>query len=243
MGHSLPNCDVRVTSAHPSISDMMLGRRECRNGPLSELARLASSVTQALPKNDCWRMSGDKGRVAKFYLRAEIVEADQARHGLPSGDVLRAKSSTTASILLRVGSSALASPATTGAAISVMKPQYSSADFETPSSPTTCFTAMSFRPPLRDAASINPGAAHRNNPGDPRGGVGNLTCLLIVPITVVAHAFHRRSHTVVHTRPPGFATRTNSFTLRSTSGKNMKPNLHSTASNERSGNGSAPASH
>ena len=65
MGHSLPNCDVRVTSAHPSISDMMLGRRECRNGPLSELARLASSVTQALPKNDLaheWRQ-GPGGKV------------------------------------------------------------------------------------------------------------------------------------------------------------------------------------
>ena len=57
-------------------------------------------------------MSGDKDRTAQFYLRAEIVEADHARQGLPSGDVLRAKSSTAASILLRVGSSALASPAT-----------------------------------------------------------------------------------------------------------------------------------
>jgi hypothetical protein len=30
---SLPNCDVRVASVHPSISDIMLQRRERRNGP------------------------------------------------------------------------------------------------------------------------------------------------------------------------------------------------------------------
>jgi hypothetical protein len=36
VGHSLPNRDVRVTSVQPSISDLMLRRRERRNGPISE---------------------------------------------------------------------------------------------------------------------------------------------------------------------------------------------------------------
>jgi hypothetical protein len=31
LGQSLPNCNVRVASVHPSISDMMLQRRERRN--------------------------------------------------------------------------------------------------------------------------------------------------------------------------------------------------------------------
>ena len=42
LGQSLPKRDVRVKSVHPSISDMMLQRRERRNGPCvdgSELAR------------------------------------------------------------------------------------------------------------------------------------------------------------------------------------------------------------
>jgi hypothetical protein len=33
-GQSLLDCDVRVTSVHPSISDIMLQRRERRNGPM-----------------------------------------------------------------------------------------------------------------------------------------------------------------------------------------------------------------
>jgi hypothetical protein len=37
VGHSLPNRDVRVTSVQPSISDLMLRRRERRNGPISTL--------------------------------------------------------------------------------------------------------------------------------------------------------------------------------------------------------------
>src|SRR5215831_591599 len=103
---------------------------------------------------------------------------------------------------------------------------------------------MFFRPPLRKAVSINPGAAHRNNPGDSGGGVGIATCLLITPIIVVVQGFFSdASQTAAHTRPPGLATRANSFTLTSTSGKNMKPNLHNTASNELSGKGRAPASH
>src|SRR5262245_22742643 len=103
---------------------------------------------------------------------------------------------------------------------------------------------MSFRPPLRKAVSINPGAAHRNNPGDPGGGVGIVTCLLITPVIIEFHGFFSAaSQTEAHTRPPGLATRANSFTLMSTSGKNMKPNLHNTASKELSGKGRAPASH
>jgi hypothetical protein len=42
LGQSLPNSDVRVTSVHPSISDITLYRRQRRNGPCvdgSELAR------------------------------------------------------------------------------------------------------------------------------------------------------------------------------------------------------------
>src|SRR5271155_4477312 len=35
-GQSLPNSDVRVASVHPSISDMMLHRRERREGPVSD---------------------------------------------------------------------------------------------------------------------------------------------------------------------------------------------------------------
>jgi hypothetical protein len=61
----------------------------------------------------------------RSYLLAEMVEADHASRGLPSWDVFRAKSSTVVSILLRVGSSALVSPATTVGEISVMKLQYS----------------------------------------------------------------------------------------------------------------------
>ena len=38
-GQSLPKRDVHVTSVHPSISDMMLQRRERRNGPLGDVAR------------------------------------------------------------------------------------------------------------------------------------------------------------------------------------------------------------
>src|SRR5262245_3680621 len=179
----------------------------------------------------------------RSYLLAEMVEADHASRGSPSGDVFRAKSSTVVSISLRVGSFALASPATTVGEISVMKLQYSSADLNL-SSPTTCFTAMSFRPPLRKAVSINPGAAHRNNPGDPGGGVGIATCSLITPVIVVVQGFFSgASQTAAHTRPRGLATRANSFTLTSTSGKNMKPNLHNTASNELSGKGRALASH
>src|SRR5262245_22082590 len=88
---------------------------------------------------------------------------------------------------------------------------------------------MFFRPPLRKAVSINPGAAHRNNPGDPGGGVGIGTCLLITPIIVLVQGFFSdASQTAAHTRPPGLATRANSFTLTSTSEKNMKPNLHNT---------------
>src|SRR5262245_7219644 len=103
---------------------------------------------------------------------------------------------------------------------------------------------MPVRPPLRKAVSMNPGAAHRNNPGDPGGGVGIATCLLITPIIVVFQGFFSGpSQTAAQTRPPGLATRANSFTVRSTFGKNMKPNLHSTASNELSGKGRAPASH
>jgi hypothetical protein len=37
VGHSLPNRDVRVTSVQPSISDLMLRRRERRNGPISDI--------------------------------------------------------------------------------------------------------------------------------------------------------------------------------------------------------------
>jgi hypothetical protein len=37
MGQSLPNCDVRVTSVHPSISDMILQHHERRNGPKGDL--------------------------------------------------------------------------------------------------------------------------------------------------------------------------------------------------------------
>jgi hypothetical protein len=37
MGYSLPDCDVRVASVHPSISDIMRQRRERRNGPISEV--------------------------------------------------------------------------------------------------------------------------------------------------------------------------------------------------------------
>src|SRR5262245_17917382 len=172
-----------------------------------------------------------------------MAEADHGRRGLPSRDVLRAKSSTVASIIIRVGSSALVSPATTGGAHSVMKLQYSSADLNL-SSPATCFSATSFSPPLRKAVSIYPGAAHRNNPGEPGGGVGISTCLLIVPIIVVAQGFFSGAfQTAAHTRAPGRATRASSFTATSTSGKNIKPNLHNTASNELSGNGSALASH
>jgi len=87
------------------------------------------------------------------YLLPEITEADHGRRGLPSGDVLRARSSTVASIFLQVGSSAFARPATTGAAISVIKRQYSSAVLKV-ISPATVFTVMSFRPPLRKAVSI-----------------------------------------------------------------------------------------
>src|SRR5262245_505213 len=179
----------------------------------------------------------------RSYLLAEMVEADHASRGFPSGDVFRAKSSTVVSNFFRVGSSALVSPATTVGEISVMKLQYSWAELNL-SSPSTFLTAMPFRPPLRKAVSINPGAAHRNNPGDPGGGVGIATCLLIAPINVVFQAFFSgASQTAAHTRPPGLATRANSFTLTSTSGKNMKPNLHNTASNELSGKGRAPASH
>src|SRR4030095_10980009 len=75
-------------------------------------------------------------------------------------------------------------------------------------------------------------------------GVGIATCLLIAPIAVVFQGFFSgASQTAAHTRPPGLATRANSFTLTSISGKNMKPNLHNTASNELSGKGRAPASH
>src|SRR5262249_30779772 len=103
---------------------------------------------------------------------------------------------------------------------------------------------MPFRPPLQKAVSINPGAAHWNNPGDPEGGVGIATRLLITLVIVVVQGFFSGpSQTAAHTRPPGLATRANSFTLTSTSGKNIKPNLHNTASNELSGNGRAPASH
>jgi len=48
----------------------------------------------------------------RSYLLAEMVEADHASRGWPSGDVFRAKSSTVVSIFFRVGSSALVSPAT-----------------------------------------------------------------------------------------------------------------------------------
>src|SRR5262245_24314914 len=103
---------------------------------------------------------------------------------------------------------------------------------------------MSFRLALRKAVSINPGAAQRNNPGEPGSGVGISTCLLIVPVIVVVQGFFSgASQTAAHTRPPGLATRANSFTLTSTSGKNIKPNLHNTASNELSGKGRALASH
>jgi hypothetical protein len=37
MGQSLPNCDVRVASVHPSISDIMLQRRKRRNGPIAAI--------------------------------------------------------------------------------------------------------------------------------------------------------------------------------------------------------------
>ena len=59
------------------------------------------------------------------YLLAEMIEADHASRGLPSGHVFRAKSSTVVWIFFRVGSSALARPATTVGEISVMKLQYS----------------------------------------------------------------------------------------------------------------------
>ena len=49
----------------------------------------------------------------RSYLLAEMVEADHASRGFPSGDVFRARSSTVISIFFRVGSSALVSPATT----------------------------------------------------------------------------------------------------------------------------------
>src|SRR5262249_12587294 len=80
------------------------------------------------------------------YLLPEMAEADHGRRGLPSGDVLRAKSRTVISIILRVGSSALVSAATTRGAHSVLKLQYSSADLNL-SSPATCFTQrLSARP-------------------------------------------------------------------------------------------------
>jgi hypothetical protein len=40
VGQERPFSDVRVTSVHPSISDIILKRRECRNGPLAEVGRL-----------------------------------------------------------------------------------------------------------------------------------------------------------------------------------------------------------
>ena len=145
--------------------------------------------------------------VRMFYLLPVTTLADHGSRGLPSGDVLRAKSSTVASIFFWVGPSAFASPATTGAAISVIKFQYSSADLKR-SSPATFFSDTSFRPPLRKAVPIYPGAAQRNNPGEPGGGAGISTCLLIVPMIVAAQGFlSGPSQTAVQIRAPGFATK------------------------------------
>ena len=49
--------------------------------------------------------------------------------------------------------------------------------------------------------------------------------------------------TAAQTRAPGFATRANSRAADFTSGKNMKPNRHRTASKLASGKGNTPASH
>ena len=39
LGQTLANCDVRVASDHPSISDMMLRRRELTVRTISDLGR------------------------------------------------------------------------------------------------------------------------------------------------------------------------------------------------------------
>jgi hypothetical protein len=41
---TLANCDVRVTSVHPSISDMMLQHRERRKGPQGNIRRFIGLI-------------------------------------------------------------------------------------------------------------------------------------------------------------------------------------------------------
>src|SRR5438876_8759018 len=52
----------------------------------------------------------------------------------------------------------------------------------------------------------------------------------------------RRSHTLTRKRPPGSSTRNASRTPAALSGKNIRPNWHTTVSNERSSKGSLVAS-
>jgi hypothetical protein len=75
-GHSLPNCDVRVESAHPSISDIMLHHRERRNGPRTTVAlRKTASPCAGHTHN----LVGQYSISARIYARHVPVGQTRAR--------------------------------------------------------------------------------------------------------------------------------------------------------------------
>ena len=72
LSHSLPKRDVRVTSVNPSISDMILQRRERRNGPNSDI----NSCVRSMPRDETSVGLIAQQRLIK-QLGYEIIEEEK----------------------------------------------------------------------------------------------------------------------------------------------------------------------